>query len=1012
MSVLALAPRFSEARAVELAFELYGLNAEAFLLASERDQNFKLVTKGATFVLKIANASEELALLEAQNAALEHVGGQLELCPKLVLTKEGLAISVVESAGDVQHFVRLLSYLPGKPLAKQGYQSEALLLDLGQKLGQLDKALAGFDHSALHRDFYWDLAKAPNAIEAYKDLIQDDNVKACVEYLYMQFKRVAQPYLGDLRQSIIHNDANDYNVLVGGGSDLYSQNQSVTGLIDYGDMVYSHTLNDLAIAIAYTVLGKAYPLDAALPIIKGYHAEYPLTELELKLLFPLVTLRLCASACIAAHQQSLRPNDAYLGVSQEPIRKIMPLLKTIHPRFAEAKFREVCGFEPSEKAARVQNYLKSCTVTPLLKSTLEPETTTLIDLSVTSLELPYDTRIDKDSLEPDWVFSFMRFEGATVGVGRYDEPRLIYSAPEFATGESITSERRTVHLGLDLFVEAGEPIFAPLAGWVHAVAHNPLHLDYGHVLILRHETPNGDDFYTMYGHLKADVLLTAKFGQAVAAGDEIARVGDWRENGGWAPHLHVQIITDLLDLDCNFPAVFRASEREVWKAFCLNPNLLVGLPEKLATFKEIPKTQTLAERQKRIGRSLSIGYNKPLKMLRGRAQYLFDETGRQYLDAYNNVPHVGHAHPKVVAAGQKQMALLNTNTRYLSDGINAYAEQLAATLPEPLNVCFFVSSGSEANELALRLARAYTGQKDLVVLEGAYHGHTTSLIDISPYKHAGPGGAGAPDWVHTVPVADTYRGLFKADKSDTGKKYATFVKAKLAELGTAASFIAESCPSVGGQIFFPEHYLAETYQHIRAAGGLCIADEVQTAYGRTGSHFYAFEEQGVMPDMVVLGKPIGNGHPLAAVITTQEIADAFHNGMEFFATFGGNNVSCAIGKTVLDVVQEENLQQHAQNVGQYLLERLKPLKDSYELIGDIRGRGLFLGLELVKDRATLEPAALEASFIVNQMREAGILLGTDGPLHNVIKIRPPMPFTQANADLLVETFETVLKASF
>ena len=275
--------------------------------------------------------------------------------------------------------------------------------------------------------------------------------------------------------------------------------------------------------------------------------------------------------------------------------------------------------------------------------------------------------------------------------------------------------------------------------------------------------------------------------------------------------------------------------------------------------------------------------------------------------------------------------------------------------------------------------------KDTLVLDGAYHGHTTSLIDISPYKHDGSGGSGAPDWVHTVPVADTYRGIYKTNDADAGKKYADFVKAKIEQVQKPASFIAESCPSVGGQIFFPKHYLSEVYKHVRAAGGLCIADEVQTAYGRTGTHFYAFEEQNVTPDMVVLGKPIGNGHPLAAVITTQEIAAAFDNGMEFFATFGGNTVSCVIGKTVLEVVQEENLQGHALKVGHYLLEQLKPFKNKYELIGDIRGRGLFLGVELVKDRETLEPAAEEASFIVNQMREKGILMGTDGPLHNVIK---------------------------
>jgi 4-aminobutyrate aminotransferase-like enzyme len=403
-------------------------------------------------------------------------------------------------------------------------------------------------------------------------------------------------------------------------------------------------------------------------------------------------------------------------------------------------------------------------------------------------------------------------------------------------------------------------------------------------------------------------------------------------------------------------------------------------------------------------------------MVRGWQQYLYDDTGRKYLDAYNNVPQVGHCHPRVVAAAHQQMAVLNTNTRYLQDQFNRYAERLASTLPEPLEVCFFVNSGSEANELALRLARARTGQRDMIVLEGAYHGHTTSLIDISPYKHDGPGGSGAPAWVHTAPVADGYRGRYKSDDARAGEKYARHVLdivQRLAANGRApAGFIAESCPSVGGQIIFPPGYLGAVYRHVRGAGGLCIADEIQTGYGRTGTHFYAFQSQGVVPDIVVLGKPIGNGHPVAAVVTTAEIAAAFANGMEFFSTFGGNTVSCAVGLAVLDVTLSENLQAHALEVGTYLLGQLRSLQSRYPLIGDVRGSGLFLGVELVRDRDTLEPAAAEASFICDRLRDQSILIGTDGPYHNVLKIRPPLPFDKGNADFLVSALAKILAEDF
>lgn len=424
------------------------------------------------------------------------------------------------------------------------------------------------------------------------------------------------------------------------------------------------------------------------------------------------------------------------------------------------------------------------------------------------------------------------------------------------------------------------------------------------------------------------------------------------------------------------------------------------------------KFDTLAARRRLLGRNLSIAYKDPLKIIRGSMQYLYDDEGRKYLDAYNNVAHVGHCHPRVVKAAQEQIATLNTNTRYLHDQITAFANRLVATLPEPLRVCYFVNSGSEANELALRLARAHTNARDVIVLEHAYHGNTTTLIDISPYKHDGPGGSGAPVWVHKVPLADTYRGAYRVNDPGAAAKYAQHVGDVIDELSERgvrlSAFIAESMPSVAGQIIFPEAYLNKTFELVRAAGGVCIADEVQTGYGRIGTNFWAFERYGVVPDIVVLGKPIGNGYPIGAVITTREIADSFANGMEFFSTFGGSTVSCAIGLTVLDVVQSEELQGHALRVGERLLAGLREVQRLHEVVGDVRGSGLFLGVELVNDRESRAPATEKADLAINRLREAGILLGTDGPFHNVIKIRPPMPISLSDADWLVETLGRVL----
>lgn len=763
---------------MSLAEELYDIRAMATTLPSERDQNFLLTTRaGERFVLKIANALEERAMLEAQQLAMTHLAQHRSVCPRVIPTRSDEFLTEIQSPTGAKHLLRLLTYLPGVPIASVPEHSPELLRDLGRKIGQVNRALGSFDHPALHRDFHWDLANGLRVIEEYGSLVADEGLRALIFKLASDFERVEAPLLPRLRRGVIHNDANDHNVLVGGGKGPYG-NQSVTGLIDFGDMVYSFAIADLAVVIAYAILDKCDPLAAAAQIVNGYNAEYALDEAEIAALFGLVCLRLCMSVCLAAHQQRQRPADDYLAISQRSIRDTLPKLAQIDPRFAAAVFRRACGLSDR-------------------------------------------------------------------------------SPSEFPT-----------------------------------------------------------------------------------------------------------------------------------------------------------KAETLAARRRLLGCNLSLAYKDPVKIVRGWMQYLYDENGRRYLDAYNNVPHVGHCHPRVVKAGQDQMAVLNTNTRYLHDIVNRYAERLCATLPAPLSVCYFVNSGSEANELALRLARAHTGERDLIVLEHAYHGNTTTLIDISPYKHNGPGGEGAPPWVHTAPIPDVYRGLYRRNDPEAAEKYAQHVAEIIGRLEAEgfglAGFIAETFPSVAGQIVYPESYLSRVYSSVRAAGGVCIADEVQTGLGRLGTRFWGFETQDVVPDIVVLGKPIGNGQPLGAVVTTPEIAASFDNGMEFFSTFGGNTVSCAIGLAVLDVVFAEDLQSHALRVGRRLLDGLRPLLDRYEIVGDVRGSGLFLGVELVRNRETLQPATEEASLVVNRLRAEGILLGTDGPLQNTLKIRPPMPFSESDAELLVATLDQIL----
>ena len=412
--------------------------------------------------------------------------------------------------------------------------------------------------------------------------------------------------------------------------------------------------------------------------------------------------------------------------------------------------------------------------------------------------------------------------------------------------------------------------------------------------------------------------------------------------------------------------------------------------------------------------SLSLSYEDPIHIVRGEGQYLYDAEGLRYLDAVNNIQHVGHCHPKVVSAAMEQNALLNTNTRYLDETIVRYAKLLTKKLPDGLDVCFFTNSGSESNDLALRIARCITGSKETIVLDGAYHGHLSSLIEISPYKHNAPGGEGPPDFVYSIPLPDSFRGIYRGDNCTAD--YVNEVKKVIYKINdsskTLSAFFVEALMGCGGQIVLPEGFLKKSFELVRMSGGLCIADEVQIGFGRMGTDFWGFETCGVIPDIVTLGKSIGNGHPLSAVVTTKEIADQFNNGMEYFNSYGGNPVSCAIGEAVLDVIEDEGLQENAEIVGSYLIEELFKLQSKYTFIGQIRGQGLFIGIELISNTDTLKPNKTLAAKIVNQMKDAGILISIDGPDHNVLKIKPPMVFNLENANELVINLKTIFDKNY
>jgi len=421
----------------------------------------------------------------------------------------------------------------------------------------------------------------------------------------------------------------------------------------------------------------------------------------------------------------------------------------------------------------------------------------------------------------------------------------------------------------------------------------------------------------------------------------------------------------------------------------------------------------LALRKQYLNPGLFLYYKNPIMIVEGKMQFVWDDTGKRYLDGLGGIVtvSVGHCHPYVVAAAQKQNETLqHSTTIYLQPRIAEFAEKLASKMPGDLKVCYFVNSGSEANDLALLMARLSTGNYDMIALRNGYHGGNASGMGAtahSSWKFNVPQAFG----VHHAVAPYPYRGHFGYDDPDAGRKYAEDVKSLIeyATPGKVAGFIAESIQGVGGFVEFPQGYLKHTYEHVRAAGGVCIADEVQTGFGRTGTHYWGFETQGVTPDIVTMAKGIGNGAPLAAVVTTPKIAATMTQKIHF-NTFGGNPVVSVIGKAVLEVIECENLQANSLKIGGYILAGLEKLKTRHKIIGDVRGRGLMLGIEFVKDRTTKQPGKEECAQAVENARELGLLLGKGGLWGQTIRFAPPMCINQADADFILAVLDEAIGA--
>ncbi|MEP3295494.1 MAG: aminotransferase class III-fold pyridoxal phosphate-dependent enzyme [Pseudoruegeria sp.] len=989
----------------------WGIEAQLTKLPGELDLNFMAQTPDDEgVVLKVMRPNCDPDFVALQIAALRHIAEHAPDLPfpAVIPTLSGDQMTLYSDHNGETRLLWVLERLPGRTFAQVWPKTEALVYDLGRVIGASDLALEGFTQHGLARDFKWDLMQAQWITPEIAGVATGQR-RTLLEDIAASFDTI-QPALQRLPNQAIHNDVNDYNILVDGA---LSKPHHISGLIDLGDICAAPRICNLAIAAAYLGLDAPDVERRLTALVAGYHSANPLTSAEIDLIWPLLRMRLAVSVVNSTLMARETPDDPYVVISQAPAWRFLEET-SIDPELLRARLRTTCGLPVTDAAPRILAFL-------------DRERGNFASIMGQDLsDAPMGSLSVEHSVWPQNPFSLGQKEAARIGeeygqdrqiwLGYYFEPRLIYTAPAFRTGPWRASDRRTVHLAVDVFAPAGSPIHAPMDATVHRVENRTGHLDYGGMAILTHDTPDGDRFYTLYGHLDPEVCETLTVGQTIKKGSGFCKLGTPSQNGGWAPHIHFQIALTLDGLGNDLPGVGDPDENDLWRALCPNPAAMLNLPDTKVAYEPTDKASVLTSRKAHFGDNLVLSYSDPIMLVRGWQHHLFDEWGRSFLDAYNNVPHVGHAHPRIQAVAADQLKRMNSNTRYLHPAQTAFADKLLSKLPDPYEVCFFVNSGSEANELALRLARAHTRAKGMVTPDHGYHGNTTGAIDLSAYKFNAKGGVGPSDWVELVEVADDYRGSFRRDDPERAQKFANLIDGAIERLAAkninVAGFIAETFPSVGGQIIPPTGYLQAVYAKIRAAGGVCIADEVQTGLGRLGSYYFGFEQQDVLPDIIVLGKPLGNGHPMGALVTTRAIADSFAKGPEFFSTFGGSTLSCRIGKEVLDIVDDEDLQTNAKRQGDRLLAGLRALQDKHDCIGDVRGIGLFIGVDLVTDRIRKTEATALASHVKNRMRDKRILLGTEGPHDNILKIRPPLTIQPDDVDMILTTLDMILHERF
>ncbi|MDX3385271.1 aminotransferase [Streptomyces niveiscabiei] len=943
-------PPVDEAAVTALLAERFGVQGDLRDLGSQQDRNYRV----GAYVLKIANPATAVGALRAQCAVIERLAEQLPDV-RLPRARAGADGDVVQwlPAGEERLACRLLAYVPGEPVMDSRYFAPPVVARLGELAGRVVAALATAGPVEPESGRLWDLRYAAEVIEALAPRMADQERAARVLAAARAAWAAVEPYAGSLPVQVIHGDLTDNNVVCDTGAD---GRPMPVGVIDFGDLGPGWAVSELAVTCTSVLHHHGAGPASVLPAVDAFRAQRPLSEAELAVLWPLVVLRAGVLVVSGQYDASLDPGNAYASAALEREWAMFEAAVSVPVEVMTALLAggtaagAVCGHR----------------LLPGL-----PDDARTLDLSVHSDDL-HSGRWREPGIEAGLA------EGYAAAVTRHGEFRLTRAGGD------------TCALGVEVYVEGELEVRAPWPGTVTRTADGVRLTGDGPALFL-------DGVDRVPGQVEAGDLL-----------------------GTASRHLHVQLCTLPEDAlpegahpedalpegthpDSPRPPRFAPAElASAWLTLCPDPTplLLTTTPH-----PGPPETPLLARRTRAFAPVQEHYYAAPPRIERGWRHHLFDTEARPYLDMLNNVTILGHGHPALGDAVHKQWRKLNTNSRFHYASVVELSERLTELLPEGLDTVFLVNSGSEAVDLALRLAWAATGRQDTVAVEEAYHGWTFASDAVSTSVADNPNAlASRPDWVHTVAAPNSYRGLHRGEDAH---RYAPQAAARIAAVRPGA-FICEPFYGNAGGMPLPDGYLKQVYEAVRKAGGLCIADEVQVGYGRLGTHFWGFEQQGVVPDIVTVAKAMGNGHPLGAVVTRREIADAYRTQGYFFSSAGGSPVSSVVGLAVLDALRDEGLQANALDVGGHLKERLRQLAGRHELIGAVHGSGLYLGVEFVRDRTTLEPATEETAAICERLRELGVIMQPTSDRQCVLKIKPPLCLTRDDADVFVEALDDVL----